>query len=299
MRTIQDVGLEILNKTPQSFYVFCGEEYGIKDKYINILRSCYSDYHEVSSVRGIIDTMRTKHFVPLVPALYVVRYDEDFVANVDSTTAKKIASTKIVGTIVCIYEKAASANKFDKYLPEYTVSIDKVDPKFLFKYLISDFSNLSHDVISAVVNTCKDYSRCRQICTALDALENVPELTSDNVASMFGVTQFVSDNNFRHAVASRNFRLCMDCIDEYVGDIGQLYYTILSTMLELEKVVSSKYAQSDLTDYKKQWSIVSIYNMFMQTYNLLKISRSYSLDPVNSLIYLCSLLAFKEVPEVQ
>ena len=37
MRNIQDVGTEILQNTPKKFYIFVGEEYGIKMKYIEIL----------------------------------------------------------------------------------------------------------------------------------------------------------------------------------------------------------------------------------------------------------------------
>ena len=42
MRTIQEVGTEILTGTPAKMYVMIGQEYGIKMKYIKILANHYN-----------------------------------------------------------------------------------------------------------------------------------------------------------------------------------------------------------------------------------------------------------------
>ena len=39
MLSIQDLGLSILGDSPKNFYILGGIEYGIKDKYIEILES--------------------------------------------------------------------------------------------------------------------------------------------------------------------------------------------------------------------------------------------------------------------
>ena len=39
MLSIQEVGLSILGDSPKKFYILGGSEYGIKDKYIEILVS--------------------------------------------------------------------------------------------------------------------------------------------------------------------------------------------------------------------------------------------------------------------
>lgn len=302
MRSIQDVGLEILNKSPKSLYIFGGEEYGIKQKYIDIVKSCYSEYHEADKLLDVIESMRVKRIVPLQPALYVVRYDEQLLSDISDAVANKIKSAKIIGTIICIYEKSASVTKLDKYLPDNVVNIDKVDPKFLFKYLSNDFKNIDASVVENVVSVCKDYSRCIRICSAISALNpssgSSEDFSSSNIGFTFGLTTQQNESMFKHAIAARNIRACISYMDNFTGDWNQLYYAIFSTMLELEKIHGNKYAQSDFVSYTNKWSIPSIYNMFMQTYRLLDASRKYTSDNTSSLLYLCSLLAFKEIPEV-
>ena len=46
MLSIQEAGKEILTGHPCKFYVFAGDEYGVKDKYLLALKSHYSDYVE-------------------------------------------------------------------------------------------------------------------------------------------------------------------------------------------------------------------------------------------------------------
>ena len=98
MLTIQEVGTEIMQGTPRSFYVMTGSEYGIKRMYIQYLKDHYKNYKEADTVDSVLTTMSTKHFVPLVPTVYVVRYDESFIASLSDKTASRIKNTNIVGT---------------------------------------------------------------------------------------------------------------------------------------------------------------------------------------------------------
>ena len=76
-------------------------------------------------------------------------------------------------------------------------------------------------------------------------------------------------------------------------------YSILSTMLDLEKILCNKYIESDLRPYQKNWTMQDIYNMFMQTYQQLAYMRSISPDPQNVLMYLITLMQFSEIPAVE
>ena len=104
MLTIQEVGTEILGNTPKKFYIFGGTEYGIKCKYIDIMKEHYGKFKECQSVNEIIKLMSTRHFIPLEPTLYIIRYDEEFLSSLSDDTEKQIDKLNIVGTVVCIYE---------------------------------------------------------------------------------------------------------------------------------------------------------------------------------------------------
>ena len=104
MLSIQDVGLSVFSDTPKNFYIFGGAEYGIKDKYIDILVSKVGAKIEYDSVTDVIGLMSKNHIIPLQPQVYVVRYDKNFLSWLNKDNATRLMSLKIVGTLVLIYE---------------------------------------------------------------------------------------------------------------------------------------------------------------------------------------------------
>ena len=69
MRSIQEVGTEIIKNNPRTFYVMTGSEYGVKRMYIQYLIDYYKNYKESDSVESVLTTMTTMHFVPLQPTV--------------------------------------------------------------------------------------------------------------------------------------------------------------------------------------------------------------------------------------
>lgn len=303
MKSLQEVGLEILNHNPGKFYIFVGQEYGIKQKYIKIIAQCYDDrIVSANSVNDVLSSMKVKHFIPKPPSVTVIRYDQDFLSSLNASTHKRIEETNINGTIVCIYQNEKDAQKLDKFLGNYTVSIDKVSDKFIKKYLRSDFPQLNEKLIDSAILASTDYNQAQNICKCMTYADELDllSLTDKKLMEAFGYKKRSQESEIRQAIARRSFSLLMRLIDTYVeGPLDQIHYTILNTMLELEKVLSSKYGESDLRAYEKLWSLKDVYNMFMNTYSELKKLRTYSnYDPKNSLIYLGALLHFREIPEL-
>ena len=301
MISIQELGLSILSDHPSSLYILGGDEYGIKDKYIDKLTEFYKgSKYEYPSVNDVISTMSVKHIIPLKPSLYVVRYDEAFVSAINETYAVKIKSTKIVGTLVCIYSDSKQVAKIDKFLPEYTSEIYAVNSNLIAKYLKQDFPNLDARCISLAASCGQTYGHARTICKSLSHLDkDVIAATSDKrLQNLFGCSDAAIESDIRIGVASRNFRFLSVTLDRYEGDRSSLYYTILQTMIDMEKLLTSKYLDIDIKEYKSRWRLQDVYNMFMNTYIELSNSRSSltSSSIESSLIYLFALLSFREIP---
>lgn len=302
MRTIQEVGTEILNNEPKSFYVFSGSEYGIKNKYIEILSELYGEVHEVPDVQSVLTLMNQKHFIPLKPALYIVRYDDAFLSSLNADTQHKISSTKIIGTIVCIYDSSSKGvAKLDKFIPDYSVNIDSVDRLFVVKYLHSDFPALPDRLIELSAKMSENYGDAQNICRSMSLadLESLFALSDEDIIKLFGKQHLSKESDIKKGIAARNFSYLMSQIENYPDDLDSIFYTILSTLLELEKIKLNKYAESNLREYAKQWTFQDIYNMFMNTYSELKKSRSYANNVSASLTYLFALLKFSEIPDVE
>ena len=303
MLSIQEVGKQVLTGNPKPFYVFIGSEYGIKEKYLENLKSYYNNVVEVGNIADVLELMSKKHIIPLKPTLYIVRYDEEFLRTLDKKSNDNLikVESKIIGTIVCIYEIQKQSDKCAKYLPDFTVSFDSVSPEFIKKYLKSDFVELDSSVIDFSVQVRSDYKSAYNICASLKCADSdeLAKYDGNHLATVLGNNFSTSEKQFRYGVASRNFAYSLSVIDSYNGQLDMLMYTFLSTLIELERIISNPKQQSDLKQYVSCWNTSDVYYLFMHIYSELEKSRVLSTyDVYSGLLYLISLLQYSPVPEV-
>lgn len=302
MISIQELGLSIMSDSPMHFYVLGGSEYGIKDRYLDTLTKFYGRKEEYPSVSAIVDFLSVKHLIPVPPAVYVVRYDESFVSSISAALVQKINSLKIQGTIFCVYTEPKHIAKIDKFLPNCTCVIEPVNSKYIERYLHSDFPKLDDRSIKIATKCAVSYGHARTICRSMNHAnpETLAKMSEEQLSTLFGCSNSSSGADIQKAIASRNFVAACKLLDSYEGNLDTLVYTILQTMIELEKVLTSKYASSDLRDYAKLWKIEDVYHMFMHGYNELdKLRSNTSTDIKSSLIYLFGLFTFKDVPSLE
>lgn len=298
MRTIQEVGTEILTNNPSKMYVMVGSEYGIKLRYIDNLTKFYGNCYTYPTVASVINLMKTKHIIPLQPAVYIVRYDDSFISSLDNQTSKMLNRLNIIGTLVCIYDNKYN-NKLDKYIPDYVVSIDPVSQHFMVKYLHADFSRIPDDIFTYVSDIAIDYNQAQNMCKCIQALpSNIRNhLTKDDINFVFGHADVSNDALMKKGIASRNFNYLIHCLDKYPDITDNIIYTILATMTELDKLLDNPRKTSDISEYLKLWNRPDVYYMFVHAYNQLKKIRSgvYT-DIYSSILYLFSLLSFSPIP---
>lgn len=298
MATIQEVGLQILQGTPGQFYVFCGTEYGVKLRYIDILTKHYNgNCVNASSVNEVLNLMRKKRLIPLDPTVYVVRYDDEFLSSLSDKTGDEIAHTNIAGTLVCIYEQPKHQAKVMKLLPQYSVAIDQIAPQFVVKYLSEEFPTLDGRYKELAAQYTHDYNEARLLCMSLSHApkSSICNLSNEEIAESFGLLSGSTEVQIKQGVLSRNFNYLMQVLGRFEGDLATLYYTILSSMMEADKFLDGK--ASDYRKYANIWSYEDVYHMFVYTYNELKRSRSSaSGDVLDSLVYLFSLLRLSPIP---
>lgn len=304
MISIQDVGTEVFEQRLRPIYVLAGEEYGIKQRYIRLMSELFGgNITAVDKVSQLIDLLSTKHFIPLQPAVYVVRYDEEFISKLDKELAGKLLNLKFSGVAILLYEQPKHLAKCDKFLPDNTVSIDTVSPKFLFKYLRQDFPSIPDSVIQTLLKHVTSYSRLHLICNtiAIDAsiISKVSSLAEAELCKLFGIGDVSSDQAIRYATASRNFRLLLSLLYKYGDNLDTFLYSMLSAVLEMEKILSNSRAESNFREFSNRWTLEDTYNMFMHLYQALVNLRSISSDAESVLLYLFSLLQFKTIPSVE
>lgn len=298
MQSIQVVGSDILTGKPKKFYIFGGSEYGIKCSYLSMLQKYYHGHvSESESAMEVIHMLSRKRLVPIPPSLYIIRYDDEFVSSVSEKSAELIKNCDIPGTVVCLYESEKQLMKLDKYLPDFTVTIDAVSKHFIEKYLSNDFPQLDERLRKVCATISENYGQaknlCRSICMAPD---KVAELDDETIAYIFGFSRTSQSSQIRAGVASRNSSYLLSILDNYEDTYDSVLYTMLSTMLELEKLLTNNRAQSDIRQYANRWTLKDMYYYFHHVYNAIKKLRSTTSDGYAIVIYLASLLAFREIP---
>jgi hypothetical protein len=300
MLTIQDLGLSIMSDTPKNLYFLGGTEFGIKEKYIDILTSKIGNRIEYSNALDLIASMEKKQMIPIPPAVYVIRYDKVFLSKINAELQQRIKKCKINGCIVFIYESDSDVNKVDKFFPENTAIVTHVDSKFIIKYLKTDFPELKEDYFRIVANIASDYYQAKNICRCIYSIQDKYTLTEAQIKWLFGMDTTYSDTDIMLAVANRDFASLVYMSEHYDGDIQNILYIILKTMLELDKCLDNKYASSVVQKASKYWTRYDIYFMFNHTYNALKQLRlGYTNEPSLYIVYLAALLRFKNIPDLQ
>lgn len=299
MLSIQEIGLSILGDKPKNFYILGGSEYGIKDKYIEILVSKIGPKIEYENAMDVVTLMSKNHIIPLKPQVYVVRYDKVFLSTATKELAERILSLRIIGTLVLIYEEDKDVNKLDKLFPDNTASIDSIDIKHMVKYLKSDFPDLDDKTITYSAKHSTNYFQAKNICRCLDTIKNKVLLSEQQIVSLFDIQTSYSNNDVQVAVASKNFNALVYIAEHYDGDVQNILYQILRVMIELDKIQNSKYSDSPLREYAKKWTRPDIYYMFNHTYNAIKSLRSgYTIEVKDLITYLGALMVFKNIPDM-
>lgn len=302
MITIQELGLTIMSDSPKPFYVIGGSEYGVKDKYIETLVKHFGKKEEYPSVSSLIDFLSIKHLIPIQPALYIVRYDEGFVSSISAALAQKIKGLKFRGTVLCIYSDPKHTAKIDKFLPDCTASIEPVDTKYVLKYLHSDFPKLDDRSIKVAAQYASSYGHARTICKSFSSADPVilARMSDYQLAKLVGCGDRSLESDIQKAVAGRNFAQAVQLASKYEGELDSLLYTILQTMIEMEKILTAKYSDSPLKEFAKLWKIEDVYHMFMNTYaELTKMRSNTSTNAESSLVYLFGLFTFRDIPSVE
>ena len=148
---IQDAGKQILSKNPGKVYIFCGDDYGIKHKYIRILKSIYKVSIECDTVEDVLKRSKTKSLLPEPQKLYIVRYDDGFLNSLNDDSIAELSNVSIHGTLVCIYQGDKATAKCMKYL--YCILRLKsivVNKNLVYKYILSDFPDLPESILQTV-----------------------------------------------------------------------------------------------------------------------------------------------------
>ena len=216
MRTIQEVGLEILNDNPSKIYIFLGTEYAIKMKYLDKLHVYYKNTQNLDSYKDIHALTRKYQLIPTeTSTLYVVRYDGEFVRTLNDNTKLDLEHLNINGTLVFIYDSESDSKRLDKYLPDYTVSFFPISHGLQKKYIISDYPELSESTVDAVVALNLSYTESNTICNLLSAASIYDSVSYSDLKRTFSVKHSHDIAQLQTLFADRDYCRIFLLLDQF------------------------------------------------------------------------------------
>ena len=300
MISIQDAGSEILCDEPRNLYIMFGEEYGIKQTYLQHLSDHYGSCIESYSAIDLIKSFKVKSLVQRKPSLYVCRYDDDFYKNSDKI-AKSLKIESIPGTLVLLYEDEKKFKKLDKLFPDNVVRVDSVSSEHVSSYLRKDFPSLDVRYVNVISSHVSGvYGQAKVVCNQASYLfDDIYDIDYNKLLSTFGLNRTFTENQMMLRTAARDFNGVMLVVDSFEGDLQNLVNGMCSVAIALDKVLDGKEKKSEYMKYADKWEREDVYNFFNQAYDQIMILRSgASLSAYESLVYLASLLKFKRIPSV-
>lgn len=297
MLNIKNAIAEIYSDSPSRLYFFTGPEYGVKVEYLDVLKARYSNrVEERSTLDEVFQLFKQRSLVPVPETLYVVRYDKSFISSLSDIVVSRINRLKIHGTVVALYLDDKDEAKLDKYFPNSVVRINAIPEAVQLKHLKNKFPDLPELYVKESIRLSEDYFKACTICRLMCCLSRsqLSRLSRKEIESIFGYFYTADSDAFKLAIASKDFASAIREIEAYTGDLSNLFYDILSSMLEIIKVIEKPYSESQLKPYSKLWTKQSASKYYEIVYDQLSEIRSNSMyDPYNSLVYVCSLLKYK------
>lgn len=292
MRQIGEVASEILGGNPQKLYILCGDEYGVKQEYIESLKQYYGGCTEYNSMLKLIDFFKTKQLFQPNPAVYVIRYDDEFVKSLSESLADQIVKLNIIGTIVCIYDDKKHESAMEKYLPDYTVIVDDMHPRFIQKHLKARFPVRMHSFIESVNFSGMSYGEALNLCISAEYLSDSDLDRPLDVFNELACQRPHTPAEFSILFADKDFSACADIISSYNENPTELYYAMCNALLGIENVLTCDWKAKSSPYYvsARKWNIVDVKTVFGYVYDELKRSRTTGVtNGTDSLLYLLEL----------
>lgn len=294
MITLQQLVQDIQSKQLRKFYVFTGTEYGIKTEYVNLLKSCFTSAKEVDTAASVISASKQRSLFKVDPKLFIVRYDTQFLSDLNAGYARTVLNAHINGTLLLIYEDDKAETKCDKFFPDNVVHIPLISKNKIAEHLQKLYSTLPTHVLKDVAIIADNYGEALSICKNLSYLEpeKTAALTQKDIQFLAGKEDEASAD-IKLVIASKNYKLLFTMLSKL--DPVQLLQSVLSTMIDLERAKTTSY-KGDYASVINKWKLEDIYNLFMITFDMLNHTRLDYNNVDDAASTIIELLGWQHIP---
>lgn len=158
MKKLEDLKQDLIDGRLRKFYVFYGEDYGIRKHYINKIASFFPNKPKyIDDYTAVKLSSSSKSLFGPTKELVVIYDDEDF-ANLPAKNIQKFINSLKVYTAIFVYENALDSSTlfkdFDEYITYFPLVQDNIGKEF-----VSGELKLNTEEIESLAHNCNnDYN---------------------------------------------------------------------------------------------------------------------------------------------
>ena len=147
---------QIKTKSPEAFYIFCGDEWKVQEIYINELSKLYDRRLYIDSIRDVYTQLKHTSFIKQ-RTLYIVRDDHDIMTN--EKLQAQLSSLLADNTLILLVSSVDKRTKFYKTYSESFVEFNALERAVLKRYVQKEIK-LSDKNTELLIELCEsNYGR--------------------------------------------------------------------------------------------------------------------------------------------
>lgn len=173
MKMLENLKKDILNNKIESFYVFYGEDYGIRKHYIDKLKTYFDRVTVVDSCEDISNSIVAKSLFKL-KELYIVYNDEEF-AKLSKMKIQTFINRLKDKTLILIYEEPLDSSVLFKEFSSYITYFPVVQDNIALEFVDSEMK-LMEESKKDIIFDCKN--NYNNILMEADKVKNYAEAKS-------------------------------------------------------------------------------------------------------------------------
>lgn len=137
MKNLKDLKEEILNNQINNFYVFYGEDFGLRKHYIDYLNKKFNKKLVIMHISDLSDNMTGRNLFKL-KTLYVIPQDLDFLKERKDKVSAFINKIDKDDCIILDYDMDITNSNFFKNFEEYITYFPEVEDNIAYQFVSSE-----------------------------------------------------------------------------------------------------------------------------------------------------------------
>lgn len=203
MKNIKDLKEELLSNNIGNFYVFYGEDYGLKKHYIDFISKKFGKIRTANSYSDIESLTRSSGLF-VRKNIYLIYDDEEF-ASLKVTEIEAFISKLGENCLILVYEEPLESSNLFKSFDKYITNFKRVEDNIAQEFVDMEVK-LSQQSKADLCNNCdNDYNKILLEC---DKIKRYSE--EQNVSNQSAYDDLYNQNQLLYKNPKYNADLLMD-----------------------------------------------------------------------------------------